>query len=248
MKTIRFLFCLLFLAIAMPITLLAQRDQLASSVPQAVNPYDYFKLGETAWALCRFEYYRAIHDSLRDRLKENRALMERLDIPADVLATYDALAATAGALPFSVGFNKWTPTDQQKWKTDGWTSMNKLLGGLRGQVQKNPQAAFYYFLGLSSIKLGWSIPQDLNQNGLLLADLINTQIKPTLANFKGIGQQQELMATLAPNAQAAVQTITGIAARTDDPLGPGITAEDVNKAAAACETLRQLARDNKLVR
>jgi hypothetical protein len=69
-----------------------------------------------------------------------------------------------------------------------------------------------------------------------------------LANFTWIGQQNDLIATLAPKAQTAVKTLTGIAARTDDPLGTGITAADVNKIAAACETLRQLARDNKLVR
>jgi hypothetical protein len=233
MKTSYCLLCSFLCAIAVPVTAPAQ---------QPVNPYDYFKLGETAYALYRFEYYRAVSDSLQDKLREHQALMKKVDVPSDVLSAFSSLAQTAITLPFSKPFNQWEEAEQRKWKTEGWPAQEKFLGALKKYVDANPQKSFFYWMGLHSLKLGWAVPLDVQYYGL--AQMMS-EIKGS--DFPWLSQQRDLMATLAPEARDAIKTITAISAKADDPLGGGIGAADLDKMVAACQTIRQLARDNKLV-
>jgi hypothetical protein len=124
---------LVVLGALLPVTTLAQ---------QPVNLSDWFKLGETAQALSRLEYYRSVSGSLQDRLKEHETLMKKLEVPPDVLSAFNTLAQTATALPFSKDFDKWTEAEQQKWKTEALPAEEKLLDGLKSYVEKNPRWRF----------------------------------------------------------------------------------------------------------
>jgi predicted Zn-dependent protease len=225
---------LLLLAILLPITALAQ---------QPINPYECFKLGETAQALSRLEYYRSISDSLRDRLKEHEALMEKLHVPSDVLSAFNELTQTTAALPFSKDFDKWTEAEQQKWKTEALPAEDKLLDELKSYVEKNPQMSFFYSLGLYSLKLGWSVPLDIKQRTV---DEVMPEIKSCIENFDHLSQQSELMNTLRADARTAIRRLAGLKPRSNDPSGGAMTKADVDKIAAACGTIRQLAGEDKL--
>src|SRR6266699_3746246 len=157
MKTIYCLLCSFLCAVAVPLTAPAQ---------QTVNPYDWFKLGMSAWALQRSEFYYAVSDHLEDRLKEIEALMKRLDVPADISSAFNTLAQTALAMPFSKGFNEWTEAEQQKWKTEGWDAEGKLLRGLNSWLENKPQMLFFYVMGRTALVLGWSAPMNIKYYGL----------------------------------------------------------------------------------
>lgn len=225
---------LLLLAVLLPITAAAKQE---------VNPYDWFKLGETVQALSRLEYYRSVSDSLDDRLKEHEALMKKLGVRSDVLSAFNTLAQITAALPLSKDFDKWTEVEQQKWKTEALPAEWKLLEGLKSYVEKDPQIAFFYSLGLSTLKLGWSVPLDVRRYSL---GQVMPDIKVCMEDFDRLQQQPDLLATLRPEVRDAVKRVTGFRPKFNEPQG-GVTQADVDKIVAACQTIRQFARDNKLM-
>jgi hypothetical protein len=236
-----FLFSLLC-AVAIPLTAPAQ---------QAANPYDWFKMGETEFALGYFAYYQAISDSLQDKLREHQALLKKLDAPDDVLSAFSSLAQVVTALPFSKGgWDQWTSDEQQKWKNDFWPAYYKFSGALVAYVRQDRQRRFFYWIGLQSIKLGWGVPYEMQTYGYTLAQEMSQTIQPAIVDFATFNGSEwnDIATTLTPEARDGIKTIVGIGAKANDPLaGGGTTQADVDKIAAAAQTIRQLARDNKLV-
>src|SRR5262249_7099141 len=153
-------------------------------------------------ALNRLEYYRSVSDSLQDRLKEHEALMKKLGVPTDVLSAFNTLVQTTRALPFSKDFDKWTEPEQQKWKTEALPAEDKLLDGLKSYVEKNQQMAFFYSLGLYSLKLGWSVPLDVRRS--TFAQVL-PDIEVCIENLGRLEQQSDLMANLRPEARDALK-------------------------------------------
>lgn len=218
----------------MPVTAPAQ---------QTVDPYDWFKLGVSAWALQRFEFYHAVSGQLPDRLKEIETLMKKLDVPPDVWSAFNSLAQLAVAMPFSKGFNEWTGAEQQKWKTEGWDAEDKVLHGLNSWLENKPQQLFFYVMGRTSLVLGWSAPMDIKYYGLA-KELPEIQI--CIRDFLWMRlKRSDFMATLVPEARDAVNTIADMTDKAR--LKDGITQADVDKMVAASQTILDLARDNKLV-
>lgn len=250
MKTTYSLLCSVVCAVAITITASAPQASFAADFGStSSNPYDWFKLGETEWALRYGAYYRAISDSLQDKLREHETLMKKLDVPSEVLSAFSALAQAAMALPFSKDFNEWTQADMQRMKSELWPPERKLTDALRAYVSKDKQRTFFYWLGLQSLRLGWSIPTlDMRTYGYTLAEEMPeiTNCITDLADFNR-STWSDITTTLTPEARDALKTIAGIAAKTNDPLGGGLTQADLDKMVAAAQTIRQLARDNKLV-
>jgi hypothetical protein len=233
MKTLCCFLCSLFCAVAMPMTAPAQ---------QTVDPYDWFKLGVSAWALQRFEFYHAVSESPHDRLKEIEAVMKKLDVPSDVLSAFNTLAQLGTTLPFSKGFNEWTEAEQQKWKTEGWDAEDKVLHGLNSWLEKKPQPLFFYVMGRSSLVLGWTASKDIRYYGLAKE---MPEIQLCVRDFIWMWLKKDLMATLAPEARDAVKTITDMFDKAR--LKDAMTQADVDKMVTAAQAILDLARDNKLV-
>jgi hypothetical protein len=247
MNTRDLLLCSLLFGVAKVAVASAPTNPVGGSTPapQTDNRNDYFKLGQLAEEFRHFDYYASISESLQDTLREHASLMQKLDVPSDVLSIYNTLSQNAATLPFSEPLADWTQADQHKLQTEVWPSINKLLSGLSAYVAKNPSAKYFYFLGFDSERLGWSVPE--LEDGTSLADAnLNFELKQAIGDFIRFGRQNDFMSMLSPKAQTSVKTIAGFGPQASDPLGPGITVADINKMAAASRTLMESAQGNKL--
>lgn len=235
-----FLFSLLC-AVAIPITAPAQ---------QAGSPYDWFKMGETEFALNYWAYYRAVSDSLQDKLREHQALLKKLDAPSDVLSAFSAIAQIVTALPFSKDWDQWTNDEQQKWKNEFFPAYYKFGGALIAYVRQDRQRRFFFWIGIHSIKLAWGVQYEMQNFGYSFTQEMSQTIQPALTDFAGFNGSawNDISTTLTPEARDAIKSLAGLGAKANDPLaGVGLTQADLDKIAAAAQTLRQLAHDNKLV-
>jgi len=231
----------LLCAIAIPLT---------ASGQQTVDPYDWFKLGQTAQALSSLDYYRSLSDWLQDDLKGREALMKKLDVPADGLSAFNTLAQTVTALPFSKDFDQWTEAEKHKWKTEVLPAAEKFVGGLNQWVENKPletepqKMLFFYLLGRRSVELAKTVPTDIKIDGL--AKEI-PKIKFCVRDFVWMKHERnDCMAMLVPEAREAVTTIgdNQIMRAVNE---NAITQADVDKMATAAGTILDLGSHNKLV-
>ncbi len=149
--------------------------------------------------------------------------------------------------PFTKGqnYSKWSQQDKDRWKTAGFAAQDKLDDALRNDVAKNPQADFFYWLGLRSLQLAWGILIDVNNLGIKVSE-VKPSVKSALNDLIWV-RDNKLMQTLTPEVAAAVKAITAMRSRLDDPI-EGITKSDINKMAEYAQIIRDAAKEGKLVR
>jgi hypothetical protein len=218
--------------------------QFPPAAEPAAGPYEYFRLGEIALSLTDMNYYLTIGDKLKPRLDEHRAYLQKLKVGPESLTVYDALTALALELPFQKerDYEKWSPEDRKRWSTQGTPKAVQLRNHLKAYVAKDPKGEFYYWLGSACLETAWTIPQDLAV-GLKISE---SSVKPVLETFAWLQNHKEV-ASLAPDAAAALKSIAAMKARLDDPL-EGLGKDDVKKMATLAQSIRDVAREKQLLR
>lgn len=216
------------------------RTRGAEGVPPAVNPIDAYKAGEMSQATYQWSYWTAIADSVKDQVKQNRALVEKINASKDTLDAYDTYTAQMVTLPWGQGWSKWSPADQKTWQTsDLWS---KFVTSLKKDLAA-PQAFTAWALGFDSLRLAWTIPKNL-QDGVSIADEMQeiTYGVDDMAARKG----EDTFSSLTPDVQAAIQKIAALNSKIKNPIGDPVNNDDVNALAQAANTIRQAARNGKL--
>jgi hypothetical protein len=209
----------------------------------AGNPYDYYRLGETASSLNDIGYYFLIRERLKGRLDEHGALLRKLKLGAESLATFDALSSLALAMPFQTepDYSKWSVEQQKRWK-EGQAIRTKLFTSLEADLAKDPQGEFYYWLGRASMELGFTVPQDLRVG----VRFYEENQKRLVATYIWL-RDNPTAKSLTPEVAARVKSIADLKAKVDDPLA-GLTKNDVDAMIESAQSIRDAARENALVR
>lgn len=222
-------------------------DPLSTSVPSAVSPYDAYKLGEVMYVIDYFSYVSAIAPNVKDKFKEHRDLLAKVDPNEKTLAAFDQYTACMTAFSWDKPWNQWSADDQTKWNKTGcgWTD---IWNGVKADLQNNPGATFFVWLGFDTMRSAWDLPKAINEDGYKISEKM-TSIKTGIDNFAYTRDSADFK-NLAPDVQQAIQTIAGFKAKLGgDPLSSGeeITAADVNKMAEAAKVIRQAAKNQKLL-
>lgn len=211
------------------------------------SAYDYYRLGEVCHSMRRFAYYRAIGESMKERLDRNRSFLQKLYASKESLAAFDALAAIALSMPFATetDFSNWSQADQEKWKKDGWDNQDKLADCLSADVSKNPQSDFFYTLGLESLNMAWTLPMDFSDNGNKVSAVL-TSVKGSVGEFVWL-RNQKTAESLLPEVADAIKSIAKMKSKIDDPL-EGLTNADIADISKNAQSIRDAAKENKLIR
>lgn len=218
------------------------------SAPPAVNPYDWFKTGETVESLRLFTYYRAISDSLRSSLAEHRTLFAKVGVAAITLKAFDDAVALAVSLPFDKSYDQWGSEGKERWAKECIPAIDMFVHAVKDDAAKTTDAHFFYWLGLESLKADFQIPEDVNDSGTSLKDEMRV-ITGMLSDFQWL-KDEKLFESLTPEVQSAV---TSLANQKIKPMNPltgeiGVSTDDIGKMQKLSQIIRQAARDKNLVR
>jgi hypothetical protein len=211
------------------------------------SAYEYFRLGEIVHGLTRYEYFQVIANGMTQRLDAHRAFMHTLHLSQESLAAVDELAAVVLSLPFAKepNFSKWSSADQEKWRQEGWGAQRKLSSAMKTDMEKNPQSKFFYWLGVQSMRLSWSVPLDVNDHGYKVS-AVKATVKGYLADFEWL-RNQNTTETLAPEVTAAIKFLASMKAKIDDPFDE-FTKQELDKVAESAQLIRDAAKEKKLLR
>lgn len=212
-----------------------------AGIPEGINIYDYVKLGETAWAIRYYDYWNAVADTAKARIDEHRALLTKIKANEKTLAAFDKFMQLVNSMPVSTPWMSLTEEQRNTWKnTPGW---DPFFASLKENVT-DPDATFFLWIGLESLRLGWTIAKYQADNWTV-AELL-PEVRPGIEDFVWI-TNQKTFSSLRPNIQSSIQIIAAMKTKDADPLGEGITMADIKKMIQASQSIRQAAKEQQLV-
>ena len=176
MKTQRLSVCLFVLSLfANPMlprsAAQAKNDPFASPGPAqtTVNPYDWFRVGESLRALGTTTYNYAVADAMKEKYKELRDLFVKVRVSEPTLTAFNAHASAMFDLPWQKNWDQWTEAERAKWTTDPtWQPLDAALSKDRFAM---PAAAYFYTMGYQALNIGWFQAWRMD-NGAKLADCV----------------------------------------------------------------------------
>lgn len=225
----------------------SETTRFSTRPDSSVNFTNIFMLGGFLTFSDRFYFLNSVgSDQLRSGFSELRGVLRDLQVDEATLQNYDQFSQCIVSLPFGTPWEKWSAEQQNSWNQQGCPGWKKLMfEQISPQIKSNPQAYFFFWLGVDSARVGGSIPQYLKE-GKKLSE-VSPDLKAAIEGFY-YAQNDSIVAMLTPEVASAVSKIAAMKAKVDAAGIESITMDDVNEMQKAAATIVQAADKSTLVK
>jgi hypothetical protein len=191
----------------------------------AQSPVDYFKAGQFIEFTNHDRYLRIYSkDDLKAKFDDERLLFGKIGATPKVLASYDTLVSLIMPLPLDKDYNTWTQDQKDSWgkSTLDGNAVNDWLGA------SDTPPRFFYWLGYWTMYMAKSGPSNITDWGGTVGS-VQQSYKTSLGYFVWFRDgNPTVFKTLLPEEQDAIKAIAKYNQKAIDPLGVGVSKDDIS--------------------
>jgi hypothetical protein len=221
----------------------------SSPAPSAVDPYDWYQIGEFMDASAYNRFNQAVADHLENTYNGLKDLLVKTHCSDQTLNALKQVVALLKSLPWSKPWEEWPDDAKDKWSKS--TILENFYRAVWSDARKAPESYFFCSLGSDALELSWAIPyyyenRSIDRVKSILKSAVNDIVSVANSkNYKGV------LDGLSPDVAHAIEVIVALKTKVngDDPLtAEELTDADIDNAIQSGQAIRTLAKKHKLLK
>lgn len=204
---------------------------------------EIFVIGGILYESNKFYFMESGKDTQNSSMfDEVRTILTSLRASDSTIQALNDYATCRLKAPFGKPWESWTEVEKAYWTEGecGWSQL--VFGTIPAELKPNPEAYYFYWLGVDSTRLGVHVPYQLQNLGANIQDLGN-EITNGIDGFY-FASTDPVNQKVTPEVAAAVRTIAEMKGKME---GAGLSSQALNQISKAALQVISIAGDNKLI-